>query len=638
MNVSSHPLTRYRVDLLVVVSSVLLLALPQPLYPSQSGNHPDIASVLKKYQILIPGKIQKEKVPGFAIGIVDKDGILWSDGYGFTDLSKTKRVDSHTIFSIQSISKTFTATAVLHAVQEGILDHNEPITTYLPDFTVNSRFEENPCSRMTLKLLLSHRAGFTHEAPIGNNYDASFSSFEEHVLSIQDTWLKFPVGERFSYSNLGVDLAGYILQVVSGMPFHEYVRQNIFKPMDMANSSFDTEWIKRNNNRASGHSETIPKLPFEIPIIPSGGMYSCVEDMAKYIRFHLNRGMSGGEVILTPEMLDLMYTIPFAYRGQKFGYTLGIVAAARNNSLLRNHGGGGFGFLSLMMWYPEYGFGIITLSNSTNHNLQDDIAHAVADEIITHQKGVLGISDEGPPTGFPKQDKVKSLPSKVGPDKSEWEQWVGNYRISVFGYPSGKARIEFKNGYLHFAGQQLEEYLSGLFFTAEGEALDMRGEVPTFRNIKLERMEFPLFVKILLVFITLSWFVFLVGLPVSYFRRRHHRQLAGSVPNKDFPVIYSVVGIAASLVGLGYASLLVFSAPFLLGFAIPWYSFYSVEIKIFWLLPYFWFLLCAVLAVFLFGLKRERFSTASVRILYVLLTFAAFVFLFLLIYWKQLVL
>jgi CubicO group peptidase (beta-lactamase class C family) len=265
MNVSSHPLTRYRVDLLVVVSSVLLLAQPQPLYPRQSGNHPDIASVLKKYQMLIPGKIQKEKVPGFAIGVVDKDGILWSDGYGFTDLSKTKRVDSQTIFSIQSISKTFTATAVLHAVQEGILDHNEPVTTYLPDFTVNSRFEENPCSRITLKLLLSHRAGFTHEAPIGNNYDASFSSFEEHVLSIQDTWLKFPVGERFSYSNLGIDLAGYILQVVSGMPFHEYVRQNIFKPMDMANSSFDTEWIKRNNNRASGHSEIIPNCRLRSP-------------------------------------------------------------------------------------------------------------------------------------------------------------------------------------------------------------------------------------------------------------------------------------------------------------------------------------------------------------------------------------
>ena len=101
-------------------------------------------------------------------------------------------------------------------------------TFYLPDFTVNSRFEEDPCDKMTLTLLLNHRAGFTHEAPMGNNYDASFTSFEDHVLSIQDTWLRFPVGERFSYSNLGIDLAGYVLQVVSGMPFHAYVQQHIF--------------------------------------------------------------------------------------------------------------------------------------------------------------------------------------------------------------------------------------------------------------------------------------------------------------------------------------------------------------------------------------------------------------------------
>ncbi len=105
-----------------------------------------------------------------------------------------------------------TAAAIMLAVQRGLLDLDKPIAAYLPDFTVNSRFEAKPQAKMTLRHLLSHRAGFTHEAPIGNNDDLSFPSFEAHVRSISDTWLRFPVGDRFRYSNLGVDLAGFILQ------------------------------------------------------------------------------------------------------------------------------------------------------------------------------------------------------------------------------------------------------------------------------------------------------------------------------------------------------------------------------------------------------------------------------------------
>lgn len=108
-----------------------------------------------------------------------------------------------------SLSRWRDAVAIMLAVQRGLLDLDAPITTYVPRFVVRSRFESNPQDRITLRLLLCHRAGFTHEAPIGNNYDPDFPSFEAHVQSISDTWLRFPVGERYRYSNLGVDLAGY---------------------------------------------------------------------------------------------------------------------------------------------------------------------------------------------------------------------------------------------------------------------------------------------------------------------------------------------------------------------------------------------------------------------------------------------
>ena len=593
-----------------------------------------IDSIISKYRELIPERIHKERVPGFSVAVVDRVGVIWMEGFGFTDFEKTKAVDLQTIFSIQSISKTFTATAIMHAVQEGLLDLDEPITTYLPDFTVNSCFEENPVSKMTLKILLNHRAGFTHEAPIGNNYDASFNSFEEHVLSIQETWLKFPVGERYSYSNLGIDLAGYILQKVSGMPFDEYVRKNIFEPLGMENSSFNTHRIINHANRATGNDEIIPEIPVAIPIIPSGGMYSSAEDMAKYIRFHLNKGNVDSVQVLSPEIMDIMYTIPFGYPGQNFGYALGIERMTRHNALIFNHGGGGFGFLSFMMWYPEYGFGVMTLSNSTNHNLQYEMAHGLADEIVQNLKAKLNITNEEPVSGFPAQEGIRSLPTEPGPDKPEWKKWVGNYRIYLHGYSSWRERITVKNGYLHYAGMQLEEYLPGLFFAADGEALDLRGEVPTFRNIKLEKMEFPALAKILMGIVALAFLVFLIGHPVLFIVYKSRKRKPAQ-QQKRLSLLYQGTATFTSLLGLAYTWLLLFYIPFILGCSWPWHPFYPPDIKVVWLMPYVWLVLTIILIIFLTGTKQNRYRTKASWLIYAVQATGTLVFLAMLVYWKQ---
>src|SRR5690349_185746 len=152
-------------------------------------------------QQLIDGKrksiqdaMGKDGVPGGAVALVHQGRTVWTEGFGVTDRASARPVDARTIFSVQSTSKHFTATAIMLAVQKGLLDLDEPITTYVPDFTVRSRFERDPQKKMTLRLLLSHRAGFTHEAPLGNNYDGAAPGFDAHVRSIRDTWLRYPVG------------------------------------------------------------------------------------------------------------------------------------------------------------------------------------------------------------------------------------------------------------------------------------------------------------------------------------------------------------------------------------------------------------------------------------------------------------
>ena len=366
------------VIVIILLISVFLITL------ISSFKKDDYASIIKESRDLITKVMTQEKIPGLAIAIIDKNKIIWTEGFGYTDFNKERPVTPETIFSIQSMSKTITATTEMIAVQDGLIDLDKPISTYLPSFTVNSRFDEKPQEKITIRRLLSHTAGFTQEAPIGNNIYPETPSFEAHIKSISDTWLRYPVGQRYSYSNLGIDLSGYILQIKSGKLFPDYVKEKLLDPIEMKTSTFDIDVIKKNPNRAIGHSAYSTNVPLEVPMIPSGGFYSNVFDLSKFVQFHLNRGKINGKSILSTKLLDEMYTIPYPVNGQYEGYALGIVKVWNDkfNVFYYNHGGGGFGFLANIVWYPDYGTGLIILTNSDNNTTQNQLTNQILDLIL----------------------------------------------------------------------------------------------------------------------------------------------------------------------------------------------------------------------------------------------------------------
>jgi hypothetical protein len=162
-------------------------------------------------QSIIPETMKKHKIPGLSIALFDRDSLLWTAGFGYTDHNREIPFTPETISAIMSISKTFTATAVMAAVRDGLVELDVPIIEYWPEFTINSRFEDNPQKKITLRHLLSHTSGLAIEAPVCNIREASYLSLEEHVQSVSDTWLRHKVGERHSYSGFGYDLVAYIL-------------------------------------------------------------------------------------------------------------------------------------------------------------------------------------------------------------------------------------------------------------------------------------------------------------------------------------------------------------------------------------------------------------------------------------------
>ncbi len=460
--------------------------------------------VFGKYRQYFPEVMVKDKIPGISIAYFDRDGILWAAGFGYTDYNKKTPVTTDTIFAICSMSKTITAVAAMIAVQDGLVDLDTPIIEYLSEFSVNSRFEEDAHKKITLRHLLSHTSGIAFEAPVGNGRELSYGTLEEHVLSVSDTWLRHKVGEGWSYSGLGYDIAAYVLQLRSGRPFAKYVEDKVFTPLNMPKCSVDAEFIKSHPNRAIGHMPYVKRLPIttDVPWIGDGGVYASAGEMARFVQFFLNGGKVDGQTVLDESLITSMVT-PLIHNKQ---YGLG-VEIYPNRYVHLGHGGSGLGFWSTMFWLPEYGIGGVYLYNSEYHNHSFSISDALIDGNLVEKNKSFEIPSARHQTWQPLD------PNTFTPFKPEWKKYVGTYKYIMSGWkPSILMRIALalgltteythvkvfeKDRYLYVDsivfhdddGGRLDEHLPGLFFTPTGKCLDLRGPRLTWQNYSIKKVD-----------------------------------------------------------------------------------------------------------------------------------------------------
>lgn len=304
--------------------------------------------------------------PGLAIGVVYDHELVWAKGYGFADIEHGIPATPETVFRIGSISKVFTAIAVMQLRDKGKLDLDDPVVDHLPWFTVPPADRYDP--PITIWHLLSHTSGLPH-SPEGVDWVTySGPGRGDMIRHLSQVELMFPVGTRYAYSNLGFMVLGELVATISGEPYPEYVRGHILDPMGMSSTEMEPDSTMPNLARgyAEGEPRQLVALPFSDTrfITPAGDGASSVRDIARLLSFLLTEGEKTDPPVLPLATLREMRRLHSLHPDWQGARGLGIRLRPVDGQVRVGHGGDSHGFQAQLEGVPSQRFGVVVLTNS----------------------------------------------------------------------------------------------------------------------------------------------------------------------------------------------------------------------------------------------------------------------------------
>lgn len=313
----------------------------------------------------MPYALKSGDIAGAVVVVVKDGAVLAQKGYGYSDIKSRKPVDPElTLFRPGSISKLFTWTAVMQQVEQGKLDLDTDVNEYL-DFKIPPR-EGQP---VTLRNIMTHTAGFEEQLKglMGEEGGEPVKPFGERLKS----WVPeriFAPGTTPAYSNYATALAGYIVQRVSGVPFDDYIEQNIFSPLGMQHSSFRQplpESLKPLMSSGYHLASEGEAKPFEIVgVSPAGSLSASGADMAKFMIAHLQNGAFGSARILQEDTAKQMHGTALTILPRVHRMLLGFYEQNYNGHRALGHGGDTNWFHSDLHLFIDDGVGMYVSVNS----------------------------------------------------------------------------------------------------------------------------------------------------------------------------------------------------------------------------------------------------------------------------------
>jgi CubicO group peptidase (beta-lactamase class C family) len=330
-----------------------------------------------------------QRVPGLALAITQGDQVLYLKGYGTAGADQP--VTPQTQFFIASLSKSFTALAVMQLVEAGQIELDAPVQTYLPEFTLA---DPAAAAQITIRYLLNHTSGLA---------DAGFPAYRlpqpatpaDRIASLRTARPVAPPGAEFHYFDPNYQVLARVVEVVSGEPFSDYLQAHIFAPLQMAqtfNAMTATEAKQRAGGLAQGYL-----VAYGMPIAAneltgylggSGGVISTAEDMAHYLVMQNNGARFAGVTLLSPAGLAAMHTPP---SNVDSNYAMGWIETTNKGVSVLEHNGVLSVFYADIVVLPQTGHGIVLLYNTSSL-----AANALASPAI--KNGLIALLTGGQPT------------------------------------------------------------------------------------------------------------------------------------------------------------------------------------------------------------------------------------------------
>jgi D-alanyl-D-alanine dipeptidase/CubicO group peptidase (beta-lactamase class C family) len=282
--------------------------------------------------VAIEQEREARALPSIVVGIITRDGLVWSGGSGHADAEGKLAVDANTLYRIGGLTQAFTAELARTFASRGAVDFDAPVQRYLPSFQPRNPFG----GEITLRQLIEHRGGLVHTPPKGNHFDLESATLAETVTSLNATALVVKPGTAYKYSDAGYAVLARVLEVVGGKSFDQLLADEIFTPKGMARTSLRTD------RKSLAHAVVAPfdgerftPAVFDMGVAPAIGAYSSLSDLARFAQAVVGRDASSIGAEFTRGKLD------------------GHDVASLN--------GGVYGYTNDLSLFPADGFAVITL-------------------------------------------------------------------------------------------------------------------------------------------------------------------------------------------------------------------------------------------------------------------------------------
>jgi len=380
------------------------MATPAPLV-----EHPEVRSAIDLLEAWIEAQRVARELPGMSIGIVHDQALVWSRGFGWADLERREPATADTLYRIGSITKLFTATALLILRDAGKLHLDDPLTAHLPWFQMKAAAAD--AGTITIRHLLTHTSGLPREGAFPYFTDSRFPTIEDIRARLPMQERPLPTETRWKYSNLGATLAGEVVAAVAGEPYVDFVRRRILAPLGMTATMVATP-EPAHPRLATGYGRRLlgsTPTPFNDlrGLTAAGNMTTSVTDLARFAMLQLRGGVAGGAQILSGRTLAEMHRVHWLEPEWQAGWGLGFRLLRVRGKTLVGHGGAVRGFRSNLQICPSDKIAVVAFVNS-----DDADAWLYADKALEWVGSAI--------TAVP-----KPAPRTADP---VWQRYVGRYR------------------------------------------------------------------------------------------------------------------------------------------------------------------------------------------------------------------